>query len=139
MLAGFSASSPPEEVSAATPTVLRDRSPAARFSLAALAPFALGALVGIFLGISAPAYWLLSALAALGGVLAGTEHAEWRGGALRGVLGGALFGVGLLIAHGLAGRAAKVSLGSFPPLLIVIDALIGSLLGALGGRLHSVL
>jgi hypothetical protein len=41
----------------------------------------------------------------------------------------------VVIAHGIAGTHAKVSLGGFPPLLIVIDAIIGMFLGALGGRL----
>jgi hypothetical protein len=43
-----------------------------------------------------------------------------------------MFGLGILAAHQLAGTDAKVSLGSFPPLLIVIDAIAGALLAALG-------
>jgi hypothetical protein len=46
-----------------------------------------------------------------------------------------LFGTGLLIAHAIAGTEAKVSLGSFPPFLIVIDAIVGIFLGAIGGRI----
>jgi hypothetical protein len=103
--------------------------------LAGLVPFAFGALVGIALGVSAGAYWGLSALAAIGGVLVGFEHHDGKGGAYRGILGGALFALGLLILHAITGADAKVSLGSFPPLLIVVDAIIGMLLGALGGRL----
>ena len=41
-------------------------------------------------------------------------------------------GLGILAAHQLTGTDAKVSLGSFPPLLIVIDAIAGALLAALG-------
>jgi len=48
---------------------------------------------------------------------------------------GVLFGTGVLVAHAIAGTHAKVSLGSFPPLLIVIDAIFGIFLGAIGGRL----
>jgi hypothetical protein len=121
----------------ASPTPLSERSPKARFALAVAVPFVFGAVVGVFLGISTGAYWALSALAALGGVLAGFEHPDWRSGARRVALGGALYGLGLLLAHAVAGTDAKVSLGSFPPLLIVIDALIGGMLGALGGRLGS--
>ena len=50
-------------------------------------------------------------------------------------MGGALYGIGLLAAHGIAGTDAKVSLGSSPPLLAVVTAIIGMLLGALGGRI----
>lgn len=118
-----------------TPILLRNRPRQAQIGLAIVVPFIVGAIVGVALGISAGAYWALSALAAVGGVLVGLEHRDWRGGARRGILGGALFALGLLIAHAIAGTDAKVSLGSFPPLLIVIDAIIGMLLGALGGNL----
>jgi hypothetical protein len=119
-----------------SPTPLSERPPRARFALAVVVPFVFGAVVGVLVGVSAGAYWVLSALAALGGLLAGFEHPDWRGGAKRVALGGALYGLGLLLAHAAAGTDAKVSLGSFPPLLIVIDAVIGALLGALGGRLR---
>jgi hypothetical protein len=91
--------------------------------------------VGVVLGVSAGAYWGLAALAGVGGVLAGLEHQDGWGGADRGLVGGALFGLGVLVAHAIAGTHAKVSLGSFPPLLIVVDAIIGIALGAIGGRL----
>jgi len=117
------------------PPLLRDRPLPAQIVLAIVVPFAFGAVVGVMLGISAGGYWALSALATVGGILAGLEHEDWRGGARRGLLGGALFALGLLIAHAIAGSDAKVSLGSFPPLLIVLDAIIGMLLGILGGQL----
>jgi hypothetical protein len=116
-------------------TMLSERPRNARIVLAGVVPFAFGAVVGVALGISAGLYWGLSALAAIGGVLAGLEHEDARGGAKRGIVGGALFATGLLLAHAITGAGEKVSLGSFPPLLIPIDALIGMLLGALGGRL----
>jgi hypothetical protein len=115
--------------------LLRDRPRQVQLVLAVIAPFVLGAITGIALGIAAGAYWALSALAVVGGVLAGLEHEDWRGGARRGILGGALFGLGVLIAHAITGAGAKVSLGSFPPLLIVIDAIIGMFLGMLGGHI----
>ena len=120
-----------------SPTLLRDRTREAQIVLARVVPFAFGALVGIALGISAGLYWGLLALAAVGGVLAGLEHEDARGGARRGVIGGALFAAGLLIAHALTGADAKASLGSVPLLLIPIDAVIGMGLGALGGWLRS--
>jgi hypothetical protein len=119
------------------PVPLSARPRNAQVVLAAVVPFLFGAVVGVALGISAGLYWGLSALAAIGGVLAGLEHKTVRGGARRGLLGGALFATGLLIAHAIAGTDATVSLGDFPPLLIVIDAIIGMLLGMLGARLRS--
>jgi hypothetical protein len=117
------------------PPLFRDRPRPVQIVLGGVVPLAFGAVVGVVLGISAGAYWGLSALAAVGGVLAGLEHRDGWGGADRGLVGGALFGTGLLIAHAIAGTHAKVSLGSFPPFLIVIDAIIGMCLGAIGGRL----
>jgi hypothetical protein len=117
------------------PPLFRDRPRAVQILLGGMVPFAFGAVVGVVLGISAAGYWALAALAGLGAILAGFEHQDGWGGADRGLVGGALFGAGILIAHAIAGTHAKVSLGSFPPLLIVIDAIAGMLLGALGGRL----
>jgi hypothetical protein len=117
------------------PPLFRDRPRPLQIILGGIVPFAFGAVVGVVLGVSSGAYWGLAALAGLGGVLAGFEHQDGWGGADRGLVGGGLFGLGILLAHAIAGTKAKVSLGSFPPLLIVIDAIFGILLGALGGRL----
>src|SRR5438132_6063272 len=121
------------------PPLFRERSRAFQIILGGFVPLAFGAVVGVVLGISAGAYWGLAGLAALGGVLAGFEHRDGWGGADRGLVGGALFGTGLLVAHAIAGTHAKVSLGGFPPLLVVIDAIIGAVLGALGGRVARAL
>src|ERR1700722_8806564 len=121
------------------PTLFRDRPQPVQIILGGVVPFAFGAIVGIVIGISAGVYWALAALAGLGAIVAGFEHQDGWGGADRGLVGGALFGAGILLAHAIAGTHAKVSLGSFPPLLIVIDAIAGMLLGALGGRLRRVL
>jgi hypothetical protein len=109
----------------------------AQILLAVVVPFVFGAIVGVVLGWSAGVYWILSALAAVGAVLAGLEHPDARSGALRGLVIGTVYGVGVLLAHAVAGTDAKVSLGSFPPLAIVIDAVVGSALAALGGWLAS--
>ncbi len=110
-----------------------ERSRNAQVLLAGVIPFAFGAIVGVVLGWSAGAYWILSAIAAIGAVLAGLEHPDARSGALRGLAIGAIYGIGLLLAHAVAGTDAKVSLGSFPPLVIVIDAIVGAILAGLGG------
>jgi len=117
------------------PPLFRDRPRSVQVILGGVIPLALGGLAGIMVGISAGAYWAVGVVAAIGGVLAGLEHRDGWGGADRGVVGGACYGIGLLVAHGIAGTDAKVSLGSFPPLLAVVTAIIGMLLGALGGRI----
>jgi len=110
----------------------RDRSPLGRAMLVGVIPFAFGTLVGVVLGISAAGYWVLAAVATVGGVVAGAEHDEHRGGAARGLLAGALFGLGVLLGHALEGTDAEAPIGSFPPFLIVVDAVGGCLLGMLG-------
>jgi hypothetical protein len=117
------------------PPPFSERTQRAQIVLAVVVPFLFGALAGVILGVSAAVYWVLAALAAIGGVLAGTEHPDPAGGAKRVCIGGALFGLGILIAHAIAGTDAEVSLGDFPPFLIVIDALIGAALGAIGGAI----
>lgn len=118
-----------------TPTLFRDRPRSLQVVLGGVLPCAIGALAGIMLGVAAGAYYAVGAIAAIGAVLAGFEHRDGWGGADRGIVGGALYGASLLIAHEIAGAEATVSLGSFPPLLVVLTAIIGMLLGALGGRL----
>jgi hypothetical protein len=112
-----------------------ERGREAQIVLAVVVPFVFGAVVGIVLGWSAGVYWVLSAIAAIGAVLAGLEHPDARSGALRGLVIGAVYGVAVLLAHAVTGADAKVSLGSFPPLVIVIDAVAGAILAALGGWL----
>jgi hypothetical protein len=118
-----------------TPTLFRDRPRPVQVILGGVVPLLIGALAGIMVGVAPGAYWAVAAVAAVGGVLAGFEHRDGWGGADRGLVGGALYGIGLLAAHAIAGTDATVSLGSFPPLLAVITAIVGMLLGALGGRL----
>ena len=112
-----------------------ERSRPAQIIFGGVVPFLFGGGVGVVLGVSVTWYWVLAGVAAVGGVLAGLEHRDGWGGADRGVVGGALFGLGVLIGHAIAGTEALVSLGKFPPLVIVIDAIVGMFLGALGGRI----
>jgi hypothetical protein len=113
-----------------------ERPRAVQIVTAAIVPAAFGAITGIVLGLSAAGYWGLQVLAAIGGVLAGMEHPHGREGARRGLVGGTLFGTFLLIAHAVAGTDETVKLPDFEPVLAVFTALIGMLLGALGGRLR---
>jgi hypothetical protein len=110
-----------------------ERSQGAQVLLAVVIPFIFGAIVGVVLGASAGVYWILSAIAAAGAVLAGLEHPDPRSAAIRGLVIGAVYGIAVLLAHAVAGTHAEVSLGSFPPIVILIDALAGAILAAIGG------
>jgi hypothetical protein len=117
------------------PPLFRDRPRVVQVIAGGVVPAVFGAVVGLVLGESAAGYYGLQVLAVAGGILAGFEHRDGWGGADRGLVGGALFGTSVLIAHELAGTHATVALPSFPPILAVFTAIIGMLLGALGGRL----
>jgi ABC-type Na+ efflux pump permease subunit len=117
------------------PPLFKDRSVPAQVVIGAVLPAALGAVAGVLVGVSAAAYWAVAVVAAVGGFASGFEHTDGWDAADRGFLGGVIYGTSLLLAHDLAGTHAKVSLGSFPPLLAVITAIAGTLLAAAGGRL----
>jgi hypothetical protein len=117
------------------PPLFRDRPRAAQIVFGGVVPAVIGAVAGILIGVTTAGYWAIAAVAGIGGFIAGFEHQDGWGGADRGVVGGAIYGASLLIAHAIAGTEAKVSLGSFPPFLVVITAIFGMLLGAAGGRI----
>jgi hypothetical protein len=130
-----------------TPTVRRDgsrlpplfseRPPAAQLIAGLIVPAAFGAICGILLGVSSPAYWGLQVLGLLGGVAAGFECRDAAEGVDRGLLGGLVFGSFILLAHAIAGTEAKADLGEAPGMLVVFTGIFGALLGALGGWLRA--
>jgi hypothetical protein len=116
--------------------LFRDRPRSVQVLTGLAVPTVFGAITGVALGLTAAGYWVISIVALAGGVLAGFEHSNGREGAGRGLVGGALFGVSLLVAHAITGDDAQVSLPGFAPILAVFTAIIGMLSGALGGRLR---
>ena len=117
------------------PVLFRDRPRPFQIVMGGVLPAAIGAVAGVLVGVSTGAYWAVAVLAGVGGFLSGFEHQDGWGGADRGLVGGAIYGTSLLIAHAIAGTTAKVSLGSFPPFLAVVTAIGGMFLAAAGGRL----
>lgn len=97
-------------------------------------PILFGLACGFLLNASEAAYLIATVLSIGGGFFAGFEHAGWRGGALRGVVGGTLFGASILIGHAIDGGHEKVDLPNPEVLLVVATALFGTILGSLGGR-----
>jgi hypothetical protein len=116
--------------------LFRERPRSTQILLGLVVPTAIGALAGVFLGISAGAYWAIGLIAFVGGILAGFEHADGWDGAGRGLVGGTLYGTGLLVAHAIAGTDAKVQLPGFEPILVLVTAIIGVVLGSIGGRIR---
>jgi apolipoprotein N-acyltransferase len=117
------------------PVLLRDRPRHLQIILGGVIPAIFGAVAGILIGVSAGAYYAWGAVAGIGGFIAGFEHRDGWGGADRGFFGGLFYGIALLVTHAIVGTHAKVSLGSFPPLLAVLTAIIGMFLSAAGGRI----
>lgn len=117
----------------ALPPLLDTRSPGQQLLLANVVPAVFGAVAGVMVGVSEPAYLVLALLGIAGGYFAGLEHRDASEGAVRGVVGGFLFGLFIITAHEISGQEAKAEL---PPylLLVLLTTVIGAGLGALGGR-----
>ena len=117
------------------PVPFAQRSEGQKVIIGAVIPALVGALAGFLVGASAAGYWVVAVLAAVGAFLGGFEHSGGWDAADRGFFGGVIYGTTLLLVRELIHNPAKVSLGSFPPFLVVITALAGTLLSAAGGRL----
>jgi hypothetical protein len=115
------------------PVLLRSREVPLQVVLAAVIPALAGALAGWLLGVNEIAYLVWSVLALVGGYFAGLEHDGAGEGAVRGVLGGSLFGAVLLLVHHATGQEATAELPHPELVLVAITALIGTVSGALGG------
>jgi hypothetical protein len=116
------------------PHLLRSRPVPLQFVLAGVVPALFGAVTGWMLGVSEIGYLVLSFLGIAGGYAAGLEHDGAGEGALRGVVGGALFGGFILIAAELIDKEHKAHLPEPEILLVAITTAFGVGLGALGGR-----
>src|SRR3954469_1653778 len=116
------------------PTLLRTRPLPLQLVLAGVVPIAFGAICGWLLGVDKTAYLILSLLAIAGGYIAGQEHDGAGEGAIRGLIGGALFGGAILLVHEATGKSAKADIPDPKILLVVITTAAGVILGALGGR-----
>jgi hypothetical protein len=102
--------------------------------LAGVVPAAFGAICGYLLGVNKTAYLVLSLLAIAGGYIAGQEHDGAREGAIRGLIGGAIFGAAILLVHEATGKTAKADIPDPKIILVAITTVAGVILGALGGR-----
>ena len=117
----------------AMPVLLRSREVPLQVVLAAVVPALVGAIAGWLLGVNELVYVVWSVIALAGGFFAGLEHRGAGEGAIRGVLGGGLFGATLLLVHQAIGDEPKADLPEPEVVLVAITALIGTVAGALGG------
>lgn len=109
----------------------------AQFILAIVLPVAFGALTGWMLSTSEVGYLVLSLLGVLGGIGAGYDHEGSSEGFVRGILGGALFGLAILATHSLVDKVAKTHLVEPQWILVIITTVLGGLFGAWGGSLRA--
>jgi hypothetical protein len=119
------------------PPLLSSRPPALKVIQAGVVPALFGALCGWLVGVSEAIYLILAVpVATIGGFLAGLEHRDPGSAAVRGLIGGGLFGGFILIVHELTGEEAKAHLPEPAIVLAIVTAVLGSGLGALGALLR---
>jgi hypothetical protein len=119
------------------PPLLKSHPPVRQVIQAGVVPAAFGALCGWMVGVSEIVYLILVVPVAIGGgFLAGLEHDTARSGAIRGFVGGALFGGFILIVHELSGLEAKAHLPEPAILLVAVTTGLAVPLAALGGWLR---
>jgi hypothetical protein len=111
--------------------------PAVQFQLAILGPILLGAVSGFLLGESEAGWWISQALGLAGGFAGGLEHPAPRPAALRGLVAGSLFGFAIVAADAVSGDTALAQTPEPIGLIVILTALVGAGLGALGGFLRS--
>jgi hypothetical protein len=117
--------------------LLLDRPFPVQLILALVLPVAFGVLTGWTLSENETAYLVLSLLGILGGIGAGYDHLGADQGFLRGILGGALFGLSILATHSIIDEVAKAKLPDTQWVLVIITTVLGGLLGAWGGALRA--
>jgi len=116
--------------------LLMDRPQPQRVFIAIVVPAVYGLITGLLLGISGPAYLILSLLGILGGLAAGYDHADANEGAVRGICGGMLFGTFILLGGTLIGKEAKESIPDPQWTLPVITTVLGAIFGAIGASVR---
>ncbi len=119
------------------PVYLLDRPLALRLLLVVLVPGVFGLVCGYVLGHSKTAYIALQVVAGIGGYVGGFEHRSGREGAVRGFIGGAFFGGGIVLMHQLTGDHALAKLPNPPIVLVAITAVVGAILAAFGAGARS--
>jgi hypothetical protein len=114
------------------PEYFLDRPMAVRFLAVIVVPGVFGAITGWVLGESKAVYIVLQIVAAIGGYIAGWEHRSGREAAVRGLVGGLVFGGAILAIHELTGDTPKVKLPEPAVVLMAFTGGIGAILASFG-------
>ncbi|MEO3785902.1 hypothetical protein ABGB12_21450 [Actinocorallia sp. B10E7] len=105
-----------------------DMSPGRRAWEAIGAPLVVGAVCGLALGVASWLYYTGVVISVIGGLLVGSQHRALKGAVARGLVGGALWGVALLIVHALTDRQATARLPDPQVIYLIFTILPGGLL-----------
>jgi hypothetical protein len=115
------------------PVHFEDLPRAVQIQLVAGGAFLFGLVCGFILSEGKTGWIIVNLIAAIGGFLAGLDHAGPRDGALRGFAGGLLFGIGIVIADAITEEAPVADVPDPIILLVLLTTILGAGLGALGG------
>src|SRR3954454_10527710 len=105
--------------------------------LAIVLPAAFGLFVGWMLHTDETGYLIVSIVGILGGLFAGYDHLGADQGFVRGIIGGLLFGVFILVGHSIFHDTAKATLPDPHGVLVAFTPLLGGIFGAIGGGLRA--
>jgi hypothetical protein len=115
------------------PVHFEDLPRAVQIQLIVGGPLLFGAVCGFILSESKGGWAIVNLIAAIGGLAAGLDHAGPREGAMRGLAGGFLFGLGVVIADAITDGAPVADVPDPLGLLLILTTVFGAGLGALGG------
>lgn len=118
------------------PTLFPDQTTPERIFGLLIGPILLGAICGWLLGVTEVGYTILTILAIVGGISAGYENATPGAGALRGLWGGALFGITIAEVHRLIGNEALATTPDPLELVTIFFAIFGLIFGVVGALLR---
>ena len=116
------------------PHLFRTQPVALKVVLGGIVPALFGAVTGWALGADEIVYTVLALSGIAGGYFAGLEHDDPKAGALRGLVGGTLFGAFILLTNELIGEEPEAELLEPHIILVGFTAGFGVLLGVLGAR-----
>jgi hypothetical protein len=105
----------------------------AQIQIAVLGPLLLGAISGFLLDTTAAGYWVVQVAGTGASVSSGMEHSGLSAGARRGLVAGGLFAAGLVGAYLVSNRPALAYIPHPVVLTVPGIALIGAVLGGMGG------
>ncbi len=119
------------------PPLLSSLPPPTQATLVVLVPLLFGAVCGFLLSETETGWWVANVIAVLGGIAGGYEHESGRSGAKRGLLAGAMFGLGVFVADAITEAPPLAQVPEPIVFFPLLSAGLGLLLGMLGGRIRA--